>query len=265
MKQLKQSPFFYQSAITVLIANIFSANTYSFYWFYKQWKTVGLHEGVKTHPIIAAIFSEFTGFVLFKKIWRAAPSSKVKNRHLYLIPAILFLLVATIVLILSFVFLDQPLTVLAFSFGAILINSVLYAWVQQVINTTAPKEAESIHKLQLTPPEIVFFVIGFIGFFSNIPALLLLPSSDTIMQRTENFQKTTDLLQVRYDKLDAEFTKCNDMLRTRYEMLDTTSQVAVDAYNKDIEPCQEIMKERDAVGNKMLSLSAQFFRGLFIK
>ncbi|HEY8886504.1 MAG TPA: hypothetical protein VIM31_03340 [Candidatus Microsaccharimonas sp.] len=265
MKQAKSDAFFYQSALTVLTASILSGNFYLFYWFYKQWKTVGLSEGKKPRPFIATIFSEFTAFVLFKKIWQAAPLKTVKNKQVYLVPAILSLVLTIVVTVVSILFIKDTYVSVLLSFGAVVVNAALYSWVQRIINATAPKNTFASKKLHLNSPEIIFLVVGFVVFFSNVPALLFLPSPDTIMRRTDDFQKTTGILGEKYKVLDTAYSQCARDIDARYKVLDTANEVAVDTYNKDLGSCQDVLKQRDGIGAQINQLSAQLIKSLFEK
>jgi hypothetical protein len=265
MKQPKLDAFFYQSPLTVLAASILSGSFYSFYWFYKQWKTVGLREGKKPRAFLATLFSEFTSFILFKKVWHAAPLKSVKNRQFYLVPAVAGLVVYIAVTITTILFLHQPVVSILFSLGGIILKSVIFSWVQKIINTTAPKNVRIPKKLHLNSSEIVFLVIGFMYFFANIPVLLFLPSNDTMMRRIDDFQKTTDVLNQQYTILDGSFMKCSTDLDARHAVLDTNNEAAVAVFNKDANACQDIHKQRDEVGGRVLKLSDQLIRSLLEK
>ncbi|MDB5159860.1 MAG: hypothetical protein JWO99_123 [Candidatus Saccharibacteria bacterium] len=266
MKQTKSDVFFYQSSLTVLVANILSGSFYSFYWFYKQWKTTYLIEGKKKpHPFIAAVFSEFTAFVLFKKVWSVAPPKTVKNKYLYLVPAIVLLASALADLVLSIAFYSNTTCILLLALGFVVLNSLQYAWVQHVINSGAPKTSLVPKKLHLNSPEIVFLVVGFSLVISNVPVVLFLPSADTITQRTEQFQKTTNVLNVRYRALDDQYVGCSNNLNERFKTLDNTNQAAIDTYNKDRDSCLSIAKDRDAIGAEVNRLSVQLIQSLFQK
>ncbi|WLQ17026.1 hypothetical protein O5O45_13990 [Hahella aquimaris] len=62
------TPFFTTSITKLIVLYIATLGFYHLYWFYKHWKALQVHEGLKVAPVWRSIFSIWFTHSLFKRI-----------------------------------------------------------------------------------------------------------------------------------------------------------------------------------------------------
>lgn len=238
--------FFYRSPVAVFWFSFVTLGLYNIYWFYKHWRTIRLSTGVRTWPILSAIFQVFTAYSLFKRIRDAAKA------HGYEIGGVGWLTAAYIVVIVisnSVARIELQYSLAGTTTQAIDIVALVLTIVFGVCIALIPaliQKAANVYSVATLGPhhafrkayvgEIVVVIIGAVLFLFT---LYQYGTDIATNQYPRGSQTEISEQDVLAESLRIQYDECSTALNARYNSLDTTDGAAVDAYNADYDVCED--------------------------
>ena len=230
--------FFHRSPVIVALFSFFTFGFYSIYWSYKHWRAIRLSTGERTFPILSAIFQLFTAYPLFKQIRNAATTSGYAKFHTAGLTATGYLLM---LFILNSIWRYEPKTgesaVIAMCFIILFAVGVAatLAFVQRAANAHNIATLGIRHNFKkVFVGEIIFMIIALlisllavIGMFSTVGTVNM---SDLSNEAKDAYQ--------RMEALRTQHDTCSNDLNARFNSIDTSDADAVDAYNNDLQACE---------------------------
>lgn len=237
-KSYKGVVYFHRSPLIVAALSFLTFNLYSLYWSYKHWRSIRLSTGVRTYPILSAIFQLFTTYPLFKQIRNSAQQYGYTKFHKAG-------LIATGYLVLFFTmnavwrvetastgdFIAFMVFMVIFSAGV----ALLLAIVQRAANAYNISVLGERHKFKkVFAGEIIFVIIGLIfsilaivGTYSTVGT----NSNDSLSIEAQDAYQRMESLRSQYDT-------CSSDLELRRGSVDTNSDYQIDAFNSDVKNCE---------------------------
>jgi len=246
MKHPDQLASFNRSDLTVFMLTVVTAGLYSYYWFYRQWKAVGVRTETDTHPVLAAAFDFITSFKLFRQ----------------LLPEQLFsaTILATIYLVLFGIslFFDAGEDKLGITLAIKFVTLLALAGIITTVHHYAQPKAKARAKTPFLPGEVVILVIGCYVALLSLTPLAFAPQSVT-KERFSTIEIEMKKTSTKVDAAQSKQTKCIEDLNALAGKVDDNDSAASLAYETKKAECSRLTDETFALVKELLSYVPRYF------
>lgn len=238
--QNSHSVFFYRSPTAIIILNIVSLGFYQLYWVYKHWSLIRKSTGENTHPVLSSIFQIFTIYPLLKRIKYGAKLhgyNKFTNAG--------WAAAGYIVLLLLSNGLNKTETTTASSAIAYVVLSFIFTLCTGLIMAVAQRAANAHNRAKLGKEhmfeqyfggEIAMVIIGSLIALAAVGFTF----SATIGSGTNTTSPEITNAYNNMELLRSQYNTCSDNLNARRDSVNTYSDYEVDAFNDDLQYCEDI-------------------------
>lgn len=253
IKPTTQIRFFVRNAWLFTLYTVLTFGLYDLYWFCRNWVAIRDATGQKMRPFWRAVFAIFYVWPLFKIIrlqarqhgyrTNAAPAGRL---------ALLYIIISYASLALSRAP-EYSLGYLAADITLSLLTVIILLAVQRAAayNNAAALPSEHSVTARHRPIEMIYTVIATIVMVASV-VLLLVSGNSTTLSTAD--QSKADGLSRQIDNLTSQYTTCSNDLTARQNSVDTSSQAAVDSYNTDLNNCEAVRQQQNAVVNEYNAL-----------
>lgn len=235
--------FFHRSPVAVALLTFFTFNLYSLYWAYKHWRAIRVSTGVRTWPVLSAIFQLFTSYPLFRHIRDSAQKHGDKAFRKAGLAATGYIIMFVM---LNAAWRVESRTIEGAVTGLVFIGllaagiAAILATVQRAANAHNIAVLGKKHQFKsVFAGEIVFAIVGvIIGIAAIIGTFSLVGTVDigSLSGEAKNAYSRMESLRKEYDH-------CSGDLDTRRSSVDTSSEYAVNSYNTDWQACEDTRLE----------------------
>jgi len=240
MKHSDQLASFNRSTITIFLLTIATAGLYSYYWFYRQWKAVGVRTETDTHPVLASVFDFVTSFRLF--------------RHLLPDQALSATILATIYLVIFGIslFFDAGEDKLVVTFAIKFVTLLALAGIIATVHHYAQPASKTPAKTPFFPGEIIILVVGCYVALLSLTPLVLAPQSIT-KERFSTLEVEVKKTSTKADDAQAKQSKCLEELNVLAEKVNTNGSASTPAYETKRAECSRLSDETFQLVRELLS------------
>jgi hypothetical protein len=229
----------------LFVLTLVSGGLYTAYWLYKNWKAIKVADESNIRPFWRMFFAIIWVYPLFKRILISAQGQGYSKSYSPALLVAFYILVGTLYGVFTLLASSWPLLLAVFAY--VVVTTLPLLIVQAAANFNNEKLGFVTASVrQTTANERAIIVIGFILTISSAVVLFMTPSLPETMRQIEGWGR----LKAESDALLAQYDECADALNTRHKTLDTSDQVAVDAYNADVDACEDIRLRQNEAADK---------------
>ena len=230
MKHTNELASFQRSNLQVFLFTVLTVGLYSYYWFYRQWKAVGIRTEKDTNPVLGAIFDFITAFKLFSQLLPGQMISAVILATIYLVLFVVGL------------FFDAGEDNLLMTMAIKFITLIALAGVITTVHHYALLESRIQKKTPFLPGEIVVIVIGcYLALISLVP-LVFAPQS-VVNERFATLEVSMKKTSAEAEVAQSKQMKCLDEFNTLREKVDANDPAATNAYDTKKAECNRLGDE----------------------